>query len=86
VPPDFWHFPDLPVYLTHGPLEIIMTVNLICHPQKGLYVVNTPGSHLQRRPRVYRSRPKAMDRVAALLTISDHAKYQCPCLDSSALN
>ena len=31
-------------------------------------VVNTPGSHLQRQPRVYKSYDKAMARVKELMT------------------
>lgn len=83
MPLHFWRFPDLTVYMDLLLTETIMTVKLTCHPQKGLYVVNTPGSHLQRRPRVYRSESRAMNRVAELLRAFHGTR---PCSNSKSMH
>jgi hypothetical protein len=41
-------------------------VRLVWHAERDVYVVNTPGSHVQRVPRVYRSREAALARVREL--------------------
>jgi hypothetical protein len=42
-----------------------MTVKVVFHPESGKYVVNTPGSGM--RPRIYKTRAKAIDLVQRLL-------------------
>lgn len=41
-------------------------IKLTIHPDKGKFVVNTPGTHAQRQPRTYTSLGKALGRVTEL--------------------
>ena len=43
-----------------------MEIKLTVHAARGVFVVGTPGSHVQRQPRTYRSLERALDRVRAL--------------------
>jgi hypothetical protein len=43
-------------------------VKITAHHGKGKFVVNTPGSHLQRYPRTYNSLEKAQERAHELAT------------------
>jgi hypothetical protein len=47
-----------------------MKVKVTIHCDRGRYVVNTPGSHLQRRPRTYGTLARAMGRVQELETLA----------------
>jgi hypothetical protein len=43
-----------------------MQVKITIHLDKGKFVVNTPGTHVQRQPRVYGSLDKAVERAQEL--------------------
>lgn len=47
-----------------------MAIKVTIHADKGLFVVNTPGSHLQRQPRVYRSLAAARAREDELIALA----------------
>jgi|1185.fasta_scaffold514042_2 hypothetical protein len=54
-----------------------MLVKLTIHTTKSAYVVNTLGSYLQRQPRTYSTRARAMERVDELMTeIGPNARLQ----------
>lgn len=44
-----------------------MKIRLTIHENKDRYVVNTPGTHVQRQPRTYASIERARERVEELL-------------------
>ena len=49
------------------------TIKHTTHTAKDKYVVNTPGTHLQRQPRVYKYANRARERVAELQRLAPNA-------------
>jgi hypothetical protein len=47
--------------------EPVFEIKLTAHEDRGKWVVNTPGTHVQRQPRVYGSREAALARVTELV-------------------
>lgn len=45
----------------------LVRIRLTIHENKDRYVVNTPGTHVQRQPRTYASIERARERVEELL-------------------
>lgn len=43
-----------------------MKIRLTIHENKDRYVVNTPGTHVQRQPRTYATLERALERVEEL--------------------
>jgi hypothetical protein len=50
--------------------RFVVAIKVTIHADKGLFVVNTPGSHLQRQPRVYRSLAAARAREDELIALA----------------